>query len=51
MKTKEQKNFPPPQIDPKPVRFELIYRICQLFSNIFLSQQIIEQYFQPWLIS
>jgi hypothetical protein len=27
---------------------ELIYRICQPFSSVFLSQQISKQYFQPW---
>ena len=25
---------------------EFIYRICQFFSSVFLSQQISEEYFQ-----
>ena len=30
---------------------ELICQMCQPFSSVFLSQQISEEYFQPWLIS
>jgi hypothetical protein len=30
---------------------ELINQISQSFSSVFLSRQISEQYFQPWLIS
>jgi len=35
----------------KNLSLELICRIYQPFSSVFLSQQISEQYFQPWLIS
>jgi hypothetical protein len=30
---------------------ELISQISQSFNNVFLSQQISEQYFHTWLIS
>jgi hypothetical protein len=34
-----------------PCSLELISQISQLFTSVFLSQQISEQYFQPWPIS
>jgi hypothetical protein len=35
----------------RPCSLESISQISQSFSSIFLSQQISEQYFEPWLIS